>query len=122
MLEDSKEVGDHHGLMYYTLGQRGGIGIGGMKGAEEGAWFVLHKDIEGNRLVVGQGHEHPLMHSTILWSEAIDWVAGEQDIPETGFRCTAKPATVSLTKRVLFSRIQKHQMVFVLNLMSRNVQ
>ena len=46
MLEDGKEVGDHHGLMYYTLGQRGGIGIGGMKGAEEGAWFVLHKDIE----------------------------------------------------------------------------
>ena len=103
MLEDGKEVGDHHGLMYYTLGQRGGIGIGGMKGAEEGAWFVLHKDIEGNRLVVGQGHEHPLMQSTILWSEAIDWVAGEQDIPESGFRCTAKPATVSLTRRVLFS-------------------
>lgn len=90
VLEDGKEVGDHHGLMYYTLGQRGGIGIGGMKGAEEGAWFVLHKDIEGNRLVVGQGHEHPLMQSTILWSEAIDWVAGEQDIPESGFRCTAK--------------------------------
>ncbi len=77
--------------MYYTLGQRGGIGIGGMKGVAEGAWFVLHKDIEGNHLVVGQGHEHlPLMQSTILWSEAIDWVAGEQEIPETGFRCTAK--------------------------------
>lgn len=90
MLEDGKEVGDHHGLMYYTLGQRGGIGIGGMKGVAEGAWFVLHKDIEGNRLVVGQGHEHPLMQSTTLWSEAIDWVAGEQNIPETGFRCTAK--------------------------------
>jgi len=90
VLEDGKEVGDHHGLMYYTLGQRGGIGIGGMKGVAEGAWFVLHKDIEGNRLVVGQGHEHPLMQSTTLWSEAIDWVAGEQNIPETGFRCTAK--------------------------------
>ncbi len=40
--------------MYYTLGQRGGIGLGGMKGASEGAWFVLHKDVANNRLVVGQ--------------------------------------------------------------------
>jgi len=90
VLDNGKEVGEHHGLMYYTLGQRGGIGIGGLKGSEEGAWFVLHKDIAGNRLVVGQGHEHPLMQSTVLWSETVDWVAGEQDIPETGFRCTAK--------------------------------
>ena len=90
VLDDGKEVGEHHGLMYYTLGQRGGIGMGGLKGAAEGAWFVLHKDIENNRLVIGQGHEHPLMQSTTLWSEAIDWVAGEQAIPETGFRCTAK--------------------------------
>jgi tRNA-specific 2-thiouridylase len=57
VLENGQEVGEHHGLMYYTLGQRGGIGLGGMKDAHEGAWFVLHKDIDGNRLVVGQGHE-----------------------------------------------------------------
>ncbi|KAA5775436.1 tRNA 2-thiouridine(34) synthase MnmA, partial [Pseudomonas aeruginosa] len=74
----------------YTLGQRGGIGLGGMKGASEGAWFVLHKDVANNRLVVGQGHDHPLMQSTQLWSEAIDWVAGEQNIPAEGLRCTAK--------------------------------
>ncbi len=88
VLDDGKEIGDHNGLMYYTLGQRGGIG--GLKGAEEGAWFVLYKDIPGNRLVVGQGHEHPLMQSTELWSERIDWVAGESNIPATGLRCTAK--------------------------------
>lgn len=76
--------------MYYTLGQRGGIGLGGLKGAAEGAWFVLHKDLANNRLVVGQGHEHPLMQSTQLWSESIDWVAGEQNIPVEGLRCTAK--------------------------------
>jgi len=80
LLDTGKEVGEHHGLMYYTLGQRGGIGLGGLKGEAEGAWFVLYKDIENNRLVIGQGHEHPLMQSTILWSEAIDWVAGEQDM------------------------------------------
>ena len=49
-----------------------------------------HKDIANNRLVIGQGHEHPLMQSTQLWSESIDWVAGEQEIPTSGFRCTAK--------------------------------
>lgn len=51
---------------------------------------MLHKDLENNRLVIGQGHEHPLMQSTTLWSQDIDWVAGEQDIPASGFRCTAK--------------------------------
>lgn len=90
VLDNGKEVGEHHGLMYYTLGQRGGIGLGGMKGAAEGAWFVLHKDVANNRLVVGQGHEHPLMQSTQLWSESIDWVAGEQHISAEGLRCTAK--------------------------------
>lgn len=90
VLEDGQEVGEHHGLMYYTLGQRGGIGLGGMKHAEEGAWFVLYKDIANNRLVVGQGHEHTLMQSTVLWSQSIDWVAGEQNIPQEGLRCTAK--------------------------------
>lgn len=90
VLEDGQVIGEHHGLMYYTLGQRGGIGIGGMKHAQEGAWFVLHKDLAHNRLVVGQGHENPLMLSTELTTQAIDWVAGEQIIPEQGLRCTAK--------------------------------
>lgn len=90
VLEDGKVIGQHHGLMYYTLGQRGGIGIGGLKDVAEGAWFVLHKDIANNRLVVGQGHEHPLMLSTELLSEHIDWVAGEQALPESGYRCMAK--------------------------------
>ncbi|KAA8735487.1 tRNA 2-thiouridine(34) synthase MnmA [Acinetobacter qingfengensis] len=90
VLEDGTVIGQHHGLMYYTLGQRGGIGIGGMKNAAEGAWFVLHKDIANNRLVIGQGHEHSLMLSTQLDSEEIYWIAGEQDIPSSGLRCTAK--------------------------------
>lgn len=90
VLEDGEVVGEHHGLMYYTLGQRGGIGIGGMKNAQEGAWFVLHKDMQNNRLVVGQGHDHPLMLSNELDSEEIYWIAGEQVIPSTGLRCTAK--------------------------------
>ncbi|MFB2539088.1 MULTISPECIES: tRNA 2-thiouridine(34) synthase MnmA [unclassified Acinetobacter] len=90
VLENGEVIGEHHGLMYYTLGQRGGIGIGGMKNADEGAWFVLHKDLKNKRLVVGQGHENPLMQSTELTTQVIDWVAGEQAIPKEGLRCTAK--------------------------------
>ncbi|XID75949.1 tRNA 2-thiouridine(34) synthase MnmA [Alkanindiges sp. WGS2144] len=88
--DSGKAVGQHDGLMYYTLGQRGGIGIGGLKDQAEGAWFVLAKDMQNNRLIIGQGHDHPLMQSTMLWSEAIDWVAGEVNIPEQGLVCTAK--------------------------------
>ena len=90
VLEDGTLVGEHHGLMYYTLGQRGGIGLGGLKNAAEGAWFVLHKDLVNNRLVVGQGHEHPLLLSTQLDSQVVDWVAGSQDISATGLSCVAK--------------------------------
>lgn len=86
-------VGRHDGLMYYTLGQRGGIGIGGLKNQAEGAWFVLAKDMQNNQLIIGQGHEHPLMQSQLLWAESVDWVAGENPVSglnATGLRCTAK--------------------------------
>lgn len=83
-------VGRHDGLMYYTLGQRNGIGVGGLKDQAEGAWFVLQKDMHNNRLIIGQGHEHPAMQSQTLWSEPIDWVSGDQAIAVEGLRCTAK--------------------------------
>lgn len=83
-------VGRHDGLMYYTLGQRNGIGVGGLKDQAEGAWFVLQKDMHNNRLIIGQGHEHAAMQSQTLWSEPIDWVSGDQAIPVEGLRCTAK--------------------------------
>lgn len=90
VLEDGQVIGEHAGLMNYTLGQRGGIGIGGRRDADEGAWFVLHKDLENNRLVVGQGHEHPLLQSHELISESVDWVAGVSPVQSTGLRCVAK--------------------------------
>lgn len=82
-----KVVGEHQGLMYYTLGQRQGIGIGGQKDASEEPWYVVHKDLERNVLVIGQGHEHPLMLSRCLRTQHIDWVTGEPALP---LRCTAK--------------------------------
>ena len=81
-------IGEHQGLMYYTLGQRQGIGIGGLKDADEAPWYVVHKDVARNVLVIGQGHEHSLMMSRSLFAREIDWVAGEP--PTFPLTCTAK--------------------------------
>ena len=86
--DEGKVIGEHLGLMYYTFGQRQGIGIGGVKNSAEAPWFVVAKDLETKRLIIGQGHEHPLLMSRSLFTQKIDWVAGHA--PETSFRCTAK--------------------------------
>ena len=90
--DDGKKIGTHDGLMYYTLGQRGGIGIGGVKDRDEAPWFVLHKDLDNNRLIVGQGHDHPMLQSTELTAYKLDWVvdAPTQLFTAPGYRCTAK--------------------------------
>ncbi|BBA37264.1 tRNA (5-methylaminomethyl-2-thiouridylate)-methyltransferase [Methylocaldum marinum] len=85
---DGGVVGQHDGLMYYTLGQRQGLGIGGMKGASEEPWYVLAKDLERNVLVVGQGHDHPMLFHTELEAGSLSWVRGR--VPETPARCSAK--------------------------------
>ncbi|WP_201547320.1 tRNA 2-thiouridine(34) synthase MnmA [Psychrobacter sp. Pi2-1] len=76
LTDDNKVIGTHDGLMYYTLGQRGGIGIGGVKDRVEAPWFVLAKDLEKNRLIVGQGHEHPMLMSNELKAYKLDWIDG----------------------------------------------
>ena len=91
--DDGHTIGTHDGLMYYTLGQRGGIGIGGVKDRPEEPWFVLAKDLANNRLIVGQGHEHPMMQSLELTAYKMDWVDGlpPKDIfGKDGLRCMAK--------------------------------
>jgi tRNA-specific 2-thiouridylase len=85
---EGDRVGRHEGLMYYTLGQRRGFGVGGVKGAEQDAWYVLGKDLERNILVVGQGHDHPLLYTDTLEAGALDWC---DDRPlQAPLRCTAK--------------------------------
>ncbi len=69
---DGRVVGRHQGLMYHTLGQRQGLGIGG---AGE-AWFVAGKNLPENRLIVVQGHDHPLLFSTQLHAADHNWIAG----------------------------------------------
>ena len=87
-VEDGTAVGRHDGLMYYTLGQRRGLGIGGR--GDGRSWFVVGKDLERNRLLVAQGEDHPLLYSSLCLAEDATWV-GEAPV-KTGetFQCTAK--------------------------------
>lgn len=84
---DGATVGQHVGLSFYTLGQRKGIGIGGVKsyqhadGSSE-AWYVARKDIANNTLYVVQGHDHPWLLSSALAAAQASWVAGAA--PEAG--------------------------------------
>ena len=73
MTPDGQLIGRHHGLMYYTLGQRQGLGIGGVKDAADEPWYVLDKDLDHNVLLVGQGHDHPLMLHDTLEAGQLDW-------------------------------------------------
>jgi tRNA-specific 2-thiouridylase len=85
---EGQVIGRHQGLMFHTLGQRQGLGIGGVKGYPEAPWYVLHKDLDNNILYIGQGHEHPWMLSTLLEASQLAWVSGVA--PATGSSVTAK--------------------------------
>ena len=85
---DGEHIGEHSGLMYYTLGQRQGLGIGGRKDSTGEPWFVAGKDMEKKILFVVQG-DHPWLHSQSLIAEQLSWVSGE---PPT-FPCRASAKT-----------------------------
>lgn len=85
---EGRIIGKHHGLMYYTLGQRQGLGIGGVKDAPDEPWYVLEKDLERNILIVGQGHYHPLMLHNSLEAGCLDWCS-HQPLIESRY-CAAK--------------------------------
>ena len=85
---DGEIIGRHEGLMYHTLGQRKGLGIGGVKGASEEAWYVVEKDLVNNELIVAQGHDHSALLSTGLIAQQLHWV-DRQPIREP-LRCTVK--------------------------------
>ena len=85
---DGVVIGRHQGLMYHTLGQRQGLGIGGLNGYDDAPWYVAGKDLERNVLTAVQGGEHPLLYSNALESGPVDWVSGKP--PARQFRCHAK--------------------------------
>jgi len=85
---EGKVLGEHIGLAFYTIGQRKGIGVGGVKGGAEDAWYVAAKDMAKNELVVVQGHDHPLLQTRELRAGDLSWVSGMA--PEAGSALAAK--------------------------------
>lgn len=84
---DGTVIGQHAGLMYHTIGQRQGLGIGGVKGANEEPWFVAQKDLTRNVLVVVQGTDHPLLFTNHLIATQAHWINGTEG---SEFSCFAK--------------------------------
>ena len=75
-------------MFYFTLGQREGLNIGGVRGFDAAPWYVVGKDVAENVLYVDQGADSPWLHSQALWSEAAHWIAGSP--PAARFACTAQ--------------------------------
>ncbi len=85
---EGKLICRHQGLMYYTMGQRQGLGIGGVKDAPDEPWYVLEKDLAKNELIVGQGHDHPMMLHNTLDATSLDWCSDKPLLQ--AIRCSAK--------------------------------
>ncbi|MES2998178.1 MAG: tRNA 2-thiouridine(34) synthase MnmA [Pseudomonadota bacterium] len=86
--QEGKCVGQHDGLMFYTIGQRQGLGIGGLKDSELTPWYVTDKALDRNALIVVQGRNHPALYSSALICSELHWVSEES--PAFPFQCTAK--------------------------------
>ena len=85
---DGQVVGEHQGLMYHTLGQRKGLGIGGLKESNDDPWYVVDKDVARNRLIVAQGADHPRLMSVGLIAQQLHWV--DRQPIAAPLRCTVK--------------------------------
>ncbi|MEX1236889.1 MAG: tRNA 2-thiouridine(34) synthase MnmA, partial [Pseudomonadales bacterium] len=70
-------LGEHTGLMFHTIGQRQGLGIGGVAEAAEAPWYVVDKDLENNGLIVAQGNDHPALYATVAHLGSVHWIDGE---------------------------------------------
>ncbi|MDO6745640.1 tRNA 2-thiouridine(34) synthase MnmA [Gilvimarinus sp. 1_MG-2023] len=114
--DTGRVIGQHSGLMYHTIGQRQGLGIGGVKGASDDPWFVVEKDLTRNILKVAQGTENPRLFTNHLSAAQPHWI--NHGAPQTPFRCTAKTryrqadqaCTVTITDKglkVLFDQPQR---------------
>ena len=84
---DGLPLGQHQGLMYYTIGQRQGLGIGGTATGSDEPWYVVDKDLAGNRLIVAQGSQHPDLFKPGLRLSGIHWINTPPSLP---YQCQAK--------------------------------
>ena len=101
---DGVIMGQHHGLMFYTIGQRQGLGIGGVKDSGDAPWYTLGKNLERNVLIVGQGSNHPMLFTNQLAASGINWINGQppaseplQCMAKTRYRQPDQPCTVNVS-------------------------
>jgi tRNA-specific 2-thiouridylase len=116
---DGVSIGEHDGLMFYTIGQRQGLGIGGRRDMTDEPWYVLHKDLDANLLYVGQGHDHPWLFSDRLIASHLAWVTGQA--PVNGTRLTAKVRYRQADQDCLVERIRDDRMEIVFDQPQRAV-
>jgi tRNA-specific 2-thiouridylase len=105
--QNGKYVGQHDGLMFYTIGQRQGLGIGGLKCSELTPWYVADKALDRNALIVVQGHDHPALYSNMLTCSQLHWV-GEESLVFP-FECTAKIRYRQLETPCCLTRLAENQ-------------
>jgi tRNA-specific 2-thiouridylase len=98
---EGRVVGQHIGLCFYTIGQRKGVGIGGLKGTEGGPWYVAGKDLERNELIVVQGHDHPLLLSQRLSAQDLAWVSGAPPDPRSAYNAKTRYRQADAACRVM---------------------
>jgi len=112
---DGTCVGEHPGVFYFTLGQREGLNLGGVRGFKAAPWYVVGKDVERNLLYVDQGHDSPWLNSSTLWSQPMHWIQGAP--PAARFECHAQtryrqaeePCQVSVEDSGCFVRFERPQ-------------
>ena len=85
---DGQQLGEHAGVFFYTLGQREGLGLGGVRGRPDAPWYVVGKDVAHNVLWVDQGHDSPWLLSRAVQAGPAQWVDGAP--PAAQFACTAR--------------------------------
>ena len=103
---EGEMIGKHNGLMFYTLGQRQGLGIGGQKKFDNNAWYVVDKDISRQALIVGQSHDHPRLLSRSLICEQLHWTMG--NTPEMPLHCWAKTRYRQVDASCIVQRLSKN--------------
>ena len=108
--DHGRRVGEHVGLSFYTLGQRQGLGIGGVKtttattaaNAEHQPWFVARKDLPRNTLWAVQGHDHPWLLSPTLQASDVSWVAGHAPTAVTGSSDTSDSRSIHIAAKTRY--------------------
>ncbi|AKH69665.1 tRNA (5-methylaminomethyl-2-thiouridylate)-methyltransferase [Spongiibacter sp. IMCC21906] len=112
---DGQVMGEHSGLMYHTIGQRQGLGIGGVAGAGDQPWYVIEKDLVRNVLIVAQGSQHPALFKDALDVKDIHWINSRPALPlnckaKTRYRQADQVCTISVNGdgyRVEFDQPQR---------------